>query len=132
MEKLNVIDLLKNCSDNELYQIVTGVGGEIRCRIISTLKEQGCTSLYIPKENDCAIKVSDMFGTHKWEDGELDKWVTITEIGYTNIYEEGQVFNDVLYVVTADGIQYGGEEIVEDALWDVYHEIKEIIKSTKQ
>lgn len=126
--KLSAKEFLKGLTDEEIYNIDFHLSVEIQRRIIELLKKYGCTSVYISKDNDVTASVNDSFGTHGWAEGIFEKWVDVSEVGYTDIFEEGKVYKDVLYIITDKGEQYSGEELNGYAIWDLYHAIKEIFE----
>ena len=126
--KQSAKDFLKGLTDKEIYEIDFHLSGEIQRRIIELLKKHGCTSVYIPKDSEVEANVSDSFGTHGWEDGAFEKWVNVNEVGYTDIFEGGKVYKDILYIITDKDEQYSGEELNGYAIWDLYSEIKKIFE----
>lgn len=126
--KQSVKDFLKGLTDKEIYEIDFHIGEEIKRRIIELLKKHECTSVYVPKDNDVTANVNDTFGTHGWEGEPLDKWVNVSEVGYTDIFEGGSVFKNNLYIITDKDEQYSGEELNDYSIWDVYRGIKDILE----
>ena len=123
----DVKQFLEKCTDKEIFEIVSTVGTEIKNRLIGLLKKKGCTSIYFGSNDDAYISVNDIYGAHGWTEGEIERVVKIEEIGYTDIFEEGKVFKDILYVITDKSEQYSGDEINEDCLWDLYKDVKDIL-----
>ena len=123
----DVKEFLRKCTDKEIFEIVSNVGTEIKNRLIDLLKKTGCTSIYLGDNDDAYVSVNDIYEAHGWENGEMNRLVNIEEIGYTDIFEEGKVFKDILYVITDKSEQYSGDEINEDSLWDLYKDVKDIL-----
>lgn len=120
----DVKKFLSNLDDDDLFQIINGVGSEIKKRIIDLLKKYGCSSMEFLND-DVVMVVNDIYGTHKFPEGIYDKSVNIREIGFTNAFTKGEIFKDILYCNTTNDEVFQGDEINEDSLWDVYKSLKD-------
>ena len=123
-----VEDFLKDLTDNEIFDIDFHLGSEIKRRIVELLKKHGCTSVYLSEDSDVGISVNDSYGTHRWEEDELDRWVNVREAGYIDVFEGGKVYHDILYIITDKNEQYSDEELNNYSIWDLYKAIKEVFE----
>ena len=120
----DVNEFLQGCTDEEIFKIEINIGEEIFHRLIDLLKSHGCTSVYV-KDEGAGASVNDTYGAHRFSDDILDKWVDVEEVGYTNYYEGGEVYPNILYIRTVDGEHFAGDEINECGAWDLYHSVRE-------
>ena len=121
-------DFLKGLTDKEIFDIDFHLGSEIKRRIVELLKKHGCTSVYLSEDSDAGISVNDSYGTHRWGEGEFDRWVDVREVGYTDIFEGGKVYHDILYIITDKDEQFSNEELNDYTIWDLYIAIKEVFE----
>ena len=123
-----VQDFLKECTDKEIFEIVIYVGSEIKRRIINLLKQHYCSSVQIPGNDEVTVGVNNLYEVHDWAEDVTEKTLSVAEIGFSNSFVNGEVFEDILYVVTKNGEQYSHDEINEDTLWDVYKTIRDLFE----
>ena len=121
----DVKKFLSNLDDDDLLQIINGIGSEIKKRIIDLLKKYGCSSMEFSNDDDVAVSVNDVFDAHKFPEGIYDKSVNIREIGFTNAFAKGEIFKNYLYCNTTNDEVFQGDEINEDSLWDAYITLKD-------
>lgn len=117
-------EYLKNCTDQELFEIITNVNTEVDNRLVNLLKGHNCTTVYIPGSEDLRTKVNDVYGIHGLK-GDKDEWVNVSEIGYGTVLDSDDHPVDFIYIVTYKGEIYAGDELCEDTIWDLYKSVKD-------
>lgn len=125
MEKLTPKEYLENCDDHELFEIVNGIEQEIEKRLIALFKAHNCTVVCISKDEEISANVSDIYGCHKWNLDDIDKWVDVVEIGYGTVLDKDKTPLDYLFVITDKYEEFSNEEINGECLWDLYKAVKD-------
>ena len=119
-----IVNFLKKCTDDEIFSIVSNLDTEISHRIVDLLKANGCTSVEFSLD-DIYFTVNNIYGTHKFDEGLDTKVVNVREVGFTNVYCNGEVFKEYIYLITNDGEYFCGDDLEPNEFWDLYHSIKE-------
>lgn len=115
---------LKKLNDKALWKLICSISTEIKERIIGLLEEWGVTQFTF---NGTADDYPSMT-VWDYDKGNLD--IYVMTIGYSiDRYGDREESGKHLYIVDKDNIVYWGDDaILNDTLWDVYHQMKDYIK----
>ena len=121
MERL---DYLQHLDDDELFKLANHLDVEYEQRIIALLEKHGVTQFTF----DCSDRDCPIMTVCDYDNG--SKSITVVSVGYSiDMIGNDKLSNKNLYVIDDKDIIYSGEDIIlNDTLWDVYHEMKEKIK----
>ena len=119
---------LKECNDIEILDVINSINEEIKDRIISLFKENGCTCVEFSENDDAYVRVNNIYGTHGFDE---DKFINVETFGVCSVYCGENNCPEVLYVITKGNEEFSGEEIDEDSLYDLYRTTKEKILTIK-
>lgn len=108
------LDLLKNLSDEDLFEVICQTGSECKHRIISLLQENNITAFeFVNKDIRPLMTVFDVVDCIK-------KDINVYAVGYT-VCKEGV---DVFLIDDNMVMWWGDDACVSDQLWDVYKQLK--------
>ena len=122
MDKIS--EFVKERTDDDLFSLTNEIDKEIKCRLISLLKENNCTSVIFSIDEGVYASVINIYGANKFKNV-VSTDVDIISVGYENVHDGESVYSDCLYVVTNEGIKFDDEEISEWCLWDLYKSTKD-------
>lgn len=111
-------------SDIDLFKLICNFPTEVKIRIIELLEEWGITQFSF--DGDC----KDYPSMKVWTYDSGDKNIDVSSVGYSIDRIGNRKLPDKnLYIIDKDDNIYCGEDtIINDTLWDVYHQMKEYIK----
>ena len=115
---------LKRLDDNDLWKVICSIATEIKERIIELLEEWEVTQFTFKESpEDCPIMTI-------WDYDSGDKDISVITVGYSiDRFGDCKQPGKNLYIVDKDDVIYWGDDaILNDTLWDVYHQMKEYVK----
>lgn len=115
--------LLKKLTDDELFNVMNGLGHEIGARICDLLESHNITCFTFPSKES-----SPEFTAFDYDKGDVD--IIAMSIGYTidKIGKRQGISQNLFIVDENDTIWWGDDAIMSDGLWDVYSEMKKYLK----
>lgn len=118
------LKILQDLSDDELFNVMSRIGFEIKARIIKLLEDNNitCYTFDLPSEECPWVDVYD------YNNGSTD--IHVISVGYTldMIGNNTTVTKNIYFVDANDRMWWGDDACLSDSIWDVYHELKSSIK----
>lgn len=115
---------LKELTDEALWKVAFSLPVEFKERIIELLDKWGVTQFTFKEvPEDCPIMTI-------WDYENGDKHISVITVGYfVDKFGDSKQSSKNLYIVDKDDVIYWGDDaILNETLWDVYHQMKEYIK----